>query len=288
MKKIEKAKTVHYDFASFSQKNNVFIGYKNASITLCQNNQKIEGWSKAKSIWYKTFKSDENNNFYWPLEKNSIRIVLDLNFQKSMESTFMDVHHIPGEEIRDFVPLGELKMLIVSYNGVISITDSTEVVCQTNMHLTKDEVTKALALDKSKKYFCVSVKNSNPMVPSLRFYKINPDFRSFKFLGCIDYLDDDIIRNEYSYFFAINFEATVDDRPILTAFQCCNEFRVYAYYIDSNEKVKKIGYRKTESLKFVWDCKYHNGSVYALDRDLNLTTVSYQSVGLEQDISILA
>ncbi len=62
----------------------------------------------------------------------------------------MDVHHIPGEEIRDFVPLGELKMLIVSYNGVISITDSTEVVCQTNMHLTKDEVTKALALDKSK------------------------------------------------------------------------------------------------------------------------------------------
>ncbi len=35
MKKIEKAKTVHYDFASFSQKNNVFIGYKNASITLC-------------------------------------------------------------------------------------------------------------------------------------------------------------------------------------------------------------------------------------------------------------
>lgn len=35
MKKIEKAKTVHYDFASFSQKNNVFIGYKNSSITLC-------------------------------------------------------------------------------------------------------------------------------------------------------------------------------------------------------------------------------------------------------------
>lgn len=69
-KKIEKAKTVHYDFGAYSPKNNVFIGYKNASITLCQNNQKIEGWSKAKSIWYKTFRSDENNNFYWPLEKN--------------------------------------------------------------------------------------------------------------------------------------------------------------------------------------------------------------------------
>lgn len=63
------------------------------------------------------------------MEKNSIRIVVDLQFQKSMESTFMDVHHIPGEEIRDFMPLGKLKMLVVSYNGIVSITDSTEVVC---------------------------------------------------------------------------------------------------------------------------------------------------------------
>lgn len=89
-----------------------------------------------------------------------------------MESTFMDVHHIPGEEIRDFVPLGALRMLIVSYNGIISITNSTDIECQVNMHLTKDEVTKALAIDSTKKYFCVSVKNSNPMVPSLRFYKL--------------------------------------------------------------------------------------------------------------------
>jgi hypothetical protein len=157
-----------------------------------------------------------------------------------------------------------------------------------NMHLTKDEVTKALALDKSGKYFCVSVKNSNPMVPSLRFYKINDDYRSFKNLGSVNFLDDDIIRNEYSYFFAINFEAEVDGHPILTAFQCCNEFRVYSYYIDENDTVQKIGYRKTESLKFVWDCKFHKGSVYALDRDLNLTTVSYQSIGIDKDIEMLA
>jgi hypothetical protein len=157
-----------------------------------------------------------------------------------------------------------------------------------NMHLTKDEVTKALALDKSKRYFCVSVKNSNPMVPSLRFYKINEDYESFTNLGIIDFLEEDVLRNEYSYFFAINFEATVNDRPVLTAFQCCNEFRVYSYYIDEDDTVRKIGYRKTESLKFVWDCKYFNGSVYALDRDLNLTTVSYQSIGMDDDINMIA
>lgn len=189
----------------------------------------------------------------------------------------MDVHNIPGEEIRDFVPLGELKMLIVSYNGIVSITNHTEVVCQMNMHLTKDEVTKALALDASGKYFCVSVKNSNPMVPSLRFYKINSDKKSFTKLGEINFLEEDIIRSEFSYFFAINFEAVVNGRPILTAFQCCNEFRVYSYYIDENEKVQKIGYRNTDNYKFVWDCKYYNGTVYALDRDLNLTTVTYHS-----------
>ena len=61
-------------------------------------------------------------HFYWPLDKNSIRIVIDINFKKSMESTFIDVHHIPGEEIRDFVPLGDLKIgpgdyLIIILNG---------------------------------------------------------------------------------------------------------------------------------------------------------------------------
>lgn len=130
----------------------------------------------------------------------------------------MEVHGIPGDEIRDFMPLGKLKILIMSYNGIISITDSTEIVCQMNMHLTKDEVTKALAVDKNFKYFCVSIKNSNPMVPTLKFFRINDDFKSFKPLGSVDFLDEDIIRNDYSYFFAINFEAEVDGRPILTAF----------------------------------------------------------------------
>lgn len=193
----------------------------------------------------------------------------------------MDVHHIPGEEIRDFVPLGGLRMLIVSYNGIISITNSTDIECQVNMHLTKDEVTKALAIDSSKRFFCVSVKNSNPMVPSLRFYKLHEGNKGITFLESIDFSQEDIVRNDFSYFFAINFEASVDGKPILTAFQCCNEFRVYSFYIDEADKVKKIGYRKTASLKFIWDCKYHNGTVYALDRDLNLTTVNYHSVNMD-------
>lgn len=58
--------------------------------------------------------------------------------------------------------------------------------------------------------------------------------------------------------------------------------------MDEADRVKKIGYRKTASLKFIWDCKYHNGTVYALDRDLNLTTVSYHSVNMDHEIQMLA
>lgn len=283
-KKIDKAKTVHYDFASYSKKNNVYIGYKNGNITLCQNNQKIEGWSKVKSIWFKTFKSDKNNNFYFPFEKNCIRIVVDLDFKKSNDSVYIDVKNIPGEEVRDFAPFGDLRMLLVSYNGIVSVTSSNQVISQMNLHLSKDEVTKALCLSPDEKYFCVSVKNTRPKVPTLRFFKIVNDGESFENLGTIDFSEEDLIRNDYSYFFAMDFSCLISGRPVLTAFQCCNEFRVYSFYIDEDEKVRKIGWRKTESKKFVWDCKFFNGSVFALDRDLNLVRVSY-SGSLDKNMS---
>lgn len=199
--------------------------------------------------------------------------------------------NIPGEEIRDFAPFGDLRMLLVSYNGFVSVTSSNQVISQMNLHLSKDEVTKALSLSQDETYFCVSVKNVRPKVPNLRFYKMINDGESFQNLGIVDFSKEDLIHNDYSYFFAIDFSCKISGRPILTAFQCCNEFRVYSFYIDRNEKVQKIGWRKTESKKFVWDCKYHNGSVFALDRDLNLVKVGYsgsldknsQDFGVEYD-----
>jgi len=170
-------------------------------------------------------------------------------------------------------------MLIVSYTGVVSVTSSNEVISQMNLHLTKDEVTKALSLSKDEQYFCVSIKNTKPKVPSLRFFKMEDKGRSFVKLGVIDFLNEDLMRNDYSYFFAINFQCMLNNMPVLTAFQCCNEFRVYSFYIDENDKVKKIGWKKTDCKKFVWDCKFHKGGVYALDRDLNLTIVKYKSKG---------
>lgn len=144
-----------------------------------------------------------------------------------------------------------------------------------NLHLSKDEVTKALSLSKCEKYFCVSVKNMRPKVPTLRFFKLLNDGEDFENLRIIDFSQEDLIRNDYSYFFAMDFNCQISGRPILTAFQCCNEFRVYSFYIDQEDKVKKIGWKKTECKKFVWDCKFYKDSVFALDRDLNLVKVSY-------------
>lgn len=235
-----------------------------------------------KSVWFKTFKSDKNNNFYFPYEKNSIRIVVDLDFKKSNDSVYIDVKNIPGEEVRDFAPFGDLRMLLVSYNGIVSVTSSNQVVSQMNLHLSKDEVTKALALSADETYFCISVKNIRPKVPTLRFYKLLNDGKDFESLRIIDFSGEDLIRSDYSYFFALDFNCTVSGRPILTAFQCCNEFRVYSFFVDEEDKIKKIGWRKTESKKFVWDCKFYNGTVFALDRDLNLVKVSYKG-SLDKD-----
>ena len=206
--------------------------------------------------------------------------MVDLDFKKSNDSVFIDVNNIPGEEIRDFCPFGDLRMLIVSYTGVISVTSSNEVISQMNLHLTKDEVTKALSLSKDEQYFCVSIKNTKPKVPSIRFYKMEDKGRSFVKLGVVDFTNEDLMRNEYSYFFAINFECSINNRPVLTAFQCCNEFRVYSFYVDEKDKIRKIGWKKTDCKKFVWDCKFHKGAVYALDRDLNLTIVKYKAKNL--------
>ena len=279
--------TCKYSRVVHFKHNNTFYGHFNRKMHVHTQGADID--LKAK-IWFpgglRTIEKALNDeDLMITTDKNQITIYFGAGLESANITDLSQLasHRIQldqGEQIRQFRPLKDDKILIMTLKGrlyLYSYSKSNQRrLSSVGALLDRDEHTTSLVVSKNEDYIVFSTRLKNWKFGRLLYTKINS---STSQIGEIHDFDGSSFLMEDMFFTDLNLDLELAGVPILTAFPSRNMPDIYFFAIEE-EGIRVLGKVHSGCVGRITRCNFALGKVMTVDSEGILLTIDLGGGGL--------